>query len=95
MFEGILDAYILIYVIIAGGITELIMRQTPEKISRKLFAIPVVLVCALGAAITDGLTRGFPWSQIAFRGLLATALTATLYDSIKGLLSVFLKKVSE
>jgi hypothetical protein len=93
MFEGMIDPHILLYVLISGGITELVMRKTPAKLTRKKFAIPLVFGTAMLASVLDGMSRDIVWSQIVFRGLVATALAVTAYDSIKSLISVFLKKV--
>lgn len=93
MFEGIVDIHVLLYAFIAGGITELVMRKTPAKLTRKKFAIPLVFGTAMLASILDGTSRDIAWSQILFRGLLGTSIAVTAYDSIKALLSNFLKKV--
>lgn len=82
---SIIDARLVAYVIIAGGITEGIMRATNEDVSRRRWAILSSFGFALVASFVDGLARGVPMLSCTFRGLLAAAIANSGYDVIKSL----------
>jgi hypothetical protein len=81
--DGLLDKWILLYVVIAGGLTELIMRVTPDDVSRRKYAGLITIAAAELAAITHGLSTGVAIEMCFFRGLLAAALSSAGYGYIK------------
>lgn len=86
MFDGLFDKWIILYIVVAGGLTELLMRTTPKSVSRRRFGGLVVVVLAVGVALLDGSIRGLSWRLSVFRGLVAAAFTQSVYDHLKTLL---------
>jgi len=79
----IFDHAIIIYIMIAGGITELLMRFTSDtRIPRRKFAALSTIIIAIGASLVH---KGLN-SQAFFKGLIAAGLTSALYDYIKSIL---------
>lgn len=82
---NIIDARILIYVLIAGGLTEGIMRVIAIEHSRGRWA----LLCSFGIAITsaviDGAAMNVALTASIFRGLIAAAISNSGYDILKSL----------
>jgi len=85
----LIDARIFLYVIIAGGITEGIMRAFP---GRKRWAIVCSFGIAIAASLVDGYSQDLRATESVFRGLIAAAISNSGYDIIKNIWENMLKK---
>jgi hypothetical protein len=81
--DGLLDKWILLYVVFAAGLTELIMRGTSDGVTRRKYAWAITTGLAVLAALLTGSTLKYSWSDSIFRGGLAAALSTWAYGAIK------------
>lgn len=90
--ELLADSYLLLCVLIAGGLTELIMRKSPEAVTKRKYAIVCTVVLSSLAVLTESLARGNPLSDVPFRILLVASLTTLAYGVIKSIVLGWIKK---
>lgn len=90
--ELLLDKSLLICVIIVGGLTELIMRKSPEAITKRKYAIGCTVVLSSLAVLSERLARGMDWSIVPYRILTVVALTTLGYGIIKSVVLGWIKK---
>jgi len=78
-----LDALTLVYMVIAGGLTELLIDFSPKGFTRKKFGALLSISIAILAAIIGGRIQGIGFLQSVFNGLVAAALASAGFDYIK------------
>lgn len=78
-----LNGRILVYIVIAGGLTELLISFTPKSCSRAKFGALMSLSIALLVAIIDGQVLNLSIWQSLFNGLIAAALASAGFDYLK------------
>lgn len=92
----VFDKSILIYIVIAGGITELLLNDkiTSGKFSKKRYGAISCLVIAIVAAVVDALrTPPINWAAAVWKGLIAAALTTLVYSYVKLAIKEFVLKM--
>lgn len=78
-----INAHILLYIVIAGGLTELLIDFSPKRFTRRKFGALLSLSIAILAAIIGGRIQGIGFLKSFFNGLIAAALASAGFDYLK------------
>lgn len=93
MFDGVVDKWIFLYAVATAAITEMLIRYTPDYISRRRFGAIFSIVIGFLTARIHGVVLQYSMANILWRGLLTVALSNFAYDNLKTLLGeIFTKK---
>jgi len=83
---------IILYAVVAVGLTEAIMRVTPKKVTRRFAPITALVVANIIAQI-HGVAMGVAWQSNFWPGVLAAGLAAMGYDHLKVALAGIISKM--
>ena len=92
MFDGVIDKWIFLYAVATAAITEMLIQNTPDYISRRRFGAIFSIVIGFATAGIHGAVLEYALARICWRGLLTVALSNFAYDHIKTLLGEIFKK---
>lgn len=87
----IFDKWIFIYAVVVVSITELLIRTTPEYISRRRFGAILSVILSFLVAGVHGIILEYRISEIVWRMLLTLAFSNCGYDHLKTYISEFIK----
>jgi len=87
----IFDKWIFIYAVVVVSITELVIRTTPEYISRRRFGAIFSVVLSFLVASVHGMVLEYRISEILWRTLLTLAFSNCGYDHLKTYIGEFIK----
>jgi len=92
VFDGTIDKWIFIYAVVTAALTEMLIRYTPDCISRRRFGAVFSIVFGFITAGIHGCVLQYPLVRILWRGLLTVALSNFAYDHAKTIMAEFFKR---